>query len=139
MATTNGDPWYVNWPHLVNYIEIPTADFDRAVAFYSALYDAELPVSEQPTAMGDPMKRAFLPRKEGGVGGALIKFHAMQPARGGVLVYLHGGEDLQVMLDRVEPAGGQVVVPKSIVDDTIGYFAIFVDSEGNEIALHSPR
>jgi uncharacterized protein len=133
------DHWYDDWPHLVNYFEIPSDDFDRAVRFYGALYQTALQTNDEPTAMGDPIRRGFLPRQKGAIGGAVVHFKEQRPARGGVLIYLHAGVDLQPMLDRVEPAGGKVIVPKSKVSDDIGFFAIFLDTEGNEIALHSPR
>jgi predicted enzyme related to lactoylglutathione lyase len=54
-------------------------------------------------------------------------------------MYLNAGENLQVVLDRVEKNGGQIIVPKTAHADESGYFAIFLDSEGNRMALHSPN
>ncbi|MGB1242276.1 MAG: VOC family protein, partial [Chitinophagales bacterium] len=56
----------------------------------------------------------------------------------GSLVYLNGGSDLATPLSRVGAAGGEVVVPKTKISDEIGYFAIFMDTEGNKMAFHSP-
>jgi len=58
----------------------------------------------------------------------------------GVVVYFttHSG-DLAVELARVEGAGGQVLRPKTLITDDIGYMGVFVDSEGNRIALHSRK
>jgi predicted enzyme related to lactoylglutathione lyase len=55
-----------------------------------------------------------------------------------VLVYFDGGDDLQVILDRVVPAGGEIVEPKQTVDATSGYWARFKDTEGNIIGVLSP-
>ncbi len=61
----------------------------------------------------------------------------MQPSQNGSLVYLNGGSDLQPMLDRVVKAGGTVVVPKSEIGNNYGYFALFNDTEGNIVGIHS--
>ena len=40
-------------------------------------------------------------------------------------------------LNRVETAGGTIVLGKKQISPEIGYFAIIVDTEGNRIYLHS--
>jgi hypothetical protein len=61
-----------------------------------------------------------------------------KPSRHGVLVYFttHSG-DVAVELERVNAAGGEVLVPKKLIKEDIGYMAMILDSEGNRIALHS--
>lgn len=129
------------YPDAINWFEIPSEDFDRAVKFYSTLYGAELKITQMNTGGELPMPMALLPRGESGgksgVGGAVIYLPDHKPGTKGPLLYLNGGEDLQEMLDRVEPAGGQILVPKTLVSEEIGYIAIFLDSEGNHMALHS--
>ena len=34
-------------------------------------------------------------------------------------------------------AGGQIIMPKTLIRDDIGYIGMFCDSEGNIIGLHS--
>jgi predicted enzyme related to lactoylglutathione lyase len=53
------------------------------------------------------------------------------------LLYLNGGKDLTVVLSRIEAAGGRVIMGKSLIDEAVGYFALFMDTEGNRLALHS--
>jgi predicted enzyme related to lactoylglutathione lyase len=38
-----------------------------------------------------------------------------------------------------EAAGGKVPQPKQLISDEVGYMGIFLDSEGNRIALHSRK
>jgi predicted enzyme related to lactoylglutathione lyase len=57
----------------------------------------------------------------------------------GVTIYLNGGDNLQVILDKVEKSGGRILIPKTLHADESGYFATFIDSEGNKIGLHSPN
>lgn len=129
------------YPDAINWFEIPSENFDRAVAFYSALYNTELTTTQMDVGGEMPMPMAMIPRGESngqnGVGGAVIYLPDHKPGTRGPLLYLNGGEDLQVMLDRVVPAGGQILVPKTLIAEDIGYMAIFIDSEGNHMALHS--
>ena len=53
------------------------------------------------------------------------------------MVYLNGGKDLETVLSRVTGAGGRIIMPKTFINEESGYFAIFIDCEGNKLALHS--
>ena len=119
----------------LNWFEIPVTDFERARDFYSKIFDFEMPTQQ----MGEHMM-GFMPFEMGkGVGGAIIKGEGYMPSRDGAIVYLNGGDDLSVVLDRIQLAGGSVQMGKTLINDDIGYFALFVDSEGNRLALHSPH
>ena len=116
----------------INWFEIPATNFSRAKKFYSQILNEELQEQE---IMGTQM--AFFNATENGVGGAVCSGEDYKPSADGTVPYLNGGDDLGNILDRVEDAGGQVVVPKTKISDEIGYFAQFMDTEGNRIALHS--
>ena len=103
--------------------------------FFSKIFDYEMPTQQ----MGANMM-GFLPFEMGkGVGGAIIYGESYAPSREGPVIYLNGGDDLKVVLDRVEDAGGRVLMGKTLINPEIGYFAIFLDCEGNRLALHSPH
>jgi len=59
------------------------------------------------------------------------------PAAVGTMVYLNANPDVQLVLDKIEAAGGSIVVPKTLISDQIGHMAVFIDTEGNRVALHS--
>jgi len=40
-------------------------------------------------------------------------------------------------LDKVQAAGGKVIVPKTEISPEYGYMGVFLDTEGNRIGLHS--
>lgn len=84
---------------------------------------------------------AFLPATQDStsVGGGICAGEGYEPSAKGTLPYLNGGEDLAGVLGKVNEAGGNVVMEKTKISDEIGYFAVFMDTEGNKIALHSPR
>ena len=120
----------------VNWIEIPVADFERAKKFYSQIYDYEMP-----EMMMGPQRMGFLmyDQQGGGIGGAIVKGDGYVPAKSGPKVYLTGGNDLNTILNRVEKAGGKVILPKMNITPELGNFGIFEDTEGNHISLHSPN
>jgi len=53
------------------------------------------------------------------------------------VVYLYVEGDLNTALNRVEPAGGKVLSPKTLIAEGMGYWAHFEDTEGNRVGLFS--
>lgn len=118
--------------NLINWFEIPAADFSRAVGFYKSILELEIQETEMfGTKMG------FFPSDGKNVSGAIVCGSEYKPSMDGATLYLNGGENLQVILDRVEKNGGKVIVPKTQISPEMGYFALFIDTEGNKLALHS--
>lgn len=116
------------------FFEIPVLDFQRAHAFYSKILATKLETIEK----RDPPRRfAPLPHQAGGVGGALAEMEGMVPSEAGTLIYLDGGQDLEVILKRVEAAGGRVLKPKTFLQEHC-FYAYFADTEGNRVGLFSP-
>lgn len=121
--------------HAVSWFEIPASDINRAKAFYETILDTNLIVLD----MGDEFKMAMFPGDETSVSGALVYNESWyRPSNThGPLVYLNANPDLQTVQDRIEAAGGTVTIPKRQISPDHGYMAVFEDSEGNRIALHS--
>jgi predicted enzyme related to lactoylglutathione lyase len=120
----------------ITWFEIPVSDFERAKKFYSTIYDYQMP-----DTMVGPVRMGFLlyEQQVGRVGGAICLGAGYSPSQQGTLPYLNGGSDLNTVLNRVEKAGGKVLLPKTFIAPEHGYFAKFVDTEGNLIALHSRK
>ena len=118
----------------ISWVEIPVTDFERAKSFYSKIFDYEMPEMEM-----DSYKMGFLlsDQENGGVGGAIVQGEDCEPSKKGSKVYLNGGNDLTVVLNRVEAAGGKIIAPKTEITPEFGFFATFEDTEGNYISLHS--
>ena len=85
------------------------------------------------------IKMAFFNMDSDGVGGSICSGEGYKPPITWTKIYLNGGEDLSEQLSRVESAGGKIVMSKTKINDEIGYMAIFIDSEGNNITFHSPK
>jgi predicted enzyme related to lactoylglutathione lyase len=58
------------------------------------------------------------------------------PGAGGVTVYLNVEGDLDGVLSRIPAAGGEIIRPKMPIPPH-GFIAIFGDTEGNHVGLHS--
>lgn|GEM_PF-42376 len=124
----------INVQNLVSIIEIPTSDLKRAITFYKSI----LTVNIEEAEMGD-VKMGILPSEEGTVNVVLANGKDYKPTTNGSVLYLNGGENLQTILDKVEPNGGQIIVPKTEISPEMGYFALFIDTEGNKMGLHSAK
>lgn len=119
----------------INWFEIPAADFERAVRFYSAIFDYDLPTRD----LGDTRMGFFQHQPGAGTGGAVVQGEHYTPSQTGTRVYLNAGPDLSVVLDRVMGAGGKVLMDKTQVSPEIGHIAVIEDTEGNRVYLHSMR
>jgi uncharacterized protein len=120
----------------ISWFEIPTTDLSRAQNFYEFIFDIKLTALDM-----DNIKMRMFPLEDPmtGVGGALVDsggFHKPSVTEG-PLVYLNANPDIQPILDKVEKAGGKIIVPKTLISPDYGYMAVIVDTEGNRIAFHS--
>ena len=101
----------------INWFEIPSTDFDRAVKFYSDI-------------LGEPLRKVDSGGTPNGVfpyesndqdravGGSVIYDKDVKPGAGGTKIYLNCTGILDDVLARVPAAGGQVLSPK--VDTPFG-------------------
>lgn len=115
------------------WFEIPAINFERAVQFYQTILDVEIDAIEMAG-----MKQGLLPHDDPSkVSGAIVCGMDLKPSTEGSTVYLNGEDDLNTVLNKVEPAGGKVFMAKTHLGDNIGHIAQFIDSEGNRVGLHS--
>lgn len=130
----------------ITWFEIPVENLDRAILFYSEVLFIKIE------------KNKFLNQEYGifnkeinTVKGALVKKVDHQPGSGIILFFYV--VDLIDSLKKVERFGGKVLIEKTLlkqqsadgflsikqnmIDGNIGYYAEFIDSEGNKICLYS--
>lgn len=122
--------------NVVGWFEIPVADMERAVKFYESVFDYKL----ERVKMGPHLMAMFpgVPDKIGSAGSLVYDPNVYKPSPDGVQIYFTTATgDLTEDLKRVEAAGGKIIMPKTLITEEIGYFAVFIDSEGNKISLHS--
>ena len=122
--------------HAISWFEILASDADRAQTFYETIFQIKMANMD----FGGVKMRAFpLDNPMEGIGGTIIDtggFHKPS-ATDGPLIYLNGNPDLQIILDRVVAAGGQIMIPKKMISEDYGDMGVFIDTEGNRIALHN--
>lgn len=118
----------------LTYFEIPVTDLERAVGFYETVFGYKL---ERATIDGNEM--AVFPGTPSAPGciGALAMGPTYKPSMDGARVYFHT-DDIDATLKVVVKNGGKIEYPKTSIGE-LGSVAEFIDTEGNRIALHSPK
>ena len=119
---------------MISFFEIPAADFSRAVAFYEGVLNVKLEICD----CGGQERMAFFPCAENEkYGGAVSQASGFRPGPDGTLIHLRV-EDLDKALAEVEKHGGKILLPPTQIQSPDGgRFALFLDSEGNRLGLHS--
>lgn len=122
--------------NMVSWFELPVTDMDRAKKFYETVFSISIEVIDfSGFLMG------WFPSAENkpGAAGTLVKHEMYKPSSSaGVLVYF-SCDDVSQELSRVTPAGGTVLQQKTQISPDYGFMALFLDSEGNRVALHSMK
>ena len=108
----------------INWFEISVGDFNRAKKFYETIFDYQMHAEDFTS-----FKMGFLPARH----------QSGWPSAEGTMVYLNANPDLTKVLNRVQKAEGKVISPKKQISPEYGYMAMFLDSEGNKVALHSQK
>ncbi len=126
----------MTFKNAISWFEIPATDIDRAQKFYETIFDIQM----TPMDMG-PVKMRLFPLTDpmNGVGGTLCDsggFHVPSEDKG-PLIYLNANPMIQIVINRIEAAGGRIFMPKTQISPEYGYVAVFIDTEGNRIGLHS--
>ncbi|MDR3009666.1 MAG: VOC family protein [Sphingobacterium sp.] len=114
------------------YFEIPVSDLNRAIAFYSQLFNFTFEQEDF-----DDNQMAYFPFQEtlSGITGALAKGEIYKPTREGVLLYFH----VENVIDTIVKAlalGGKELYPATFHTDLGFAVAEIEDLEGNRIGLH---
>ena len=133
-ANTNQEEITNEMKSLISLFEIPATDVSRAVNFYQAILDINIEQMEIPG-----MEMGIFPYEKQMVTGVIIKGEGYKPSANGITIYLNGGNNLQDILDKIEKNGGEIILPKTAHADNNGFFALFIDTEGNKMGLNSPN
>ncbi|HYD90602.1 MAG TPA: VOC family protein [Flavobacterium sp.] len=120
---------------MVNWLEIPVTDMGRARKFYEAVFETTLVDME----VGGEMYPCFSNRNDDGYSGALVKYEFTTPGKKGPLVYLTAYDGVEAMIERVLFAGGTIIKAPEEIAPGFGYYAIFEDTEGNQLAFQGEK
>ena len=114
--------------NLISWVEVPALNFERAVEFYSLVLKIDLEIID----CGEE-KMACFPGGEGAVSFA----PGFKPGQNGTLVSFNTENDLDGAIERVKANNGTIVLPKTKIEaEGKGFFALFIDCEGNKIGLY---
>ena len=118
--------------NLCAMVEISVEDFDRAKKFYESILGIEITeMNIMDTQIGMFPMEGYLNW------GCISKCDQHRPSKDGTLIYLNADSDIEGMLEKITSAGGEILTPKTKLSNEFGFIAVFVDTEGNRIALHA--
>ncbi len=119
----------------IGWLEIATTNLERAKIFYEKVFGLEFQFINMPGSKMYVFGAGDL--NAAGAAGCLMQSEDYKPSTDGTVVYF-SCEDVSVELERVEQAGGKIIVPKTDIGE-FGFFAHIIDTEGNKIGLHSQK
>ncbi len=119
----------------VVHFEIPVDEHGRAKSFYTSVFDWQLhdmPVEDDvyTFAITTPVDEDFQHTETGAINGGFIR---RSPDLKSPVITI-GVSSIDDIAEKIEAAGGLMVVPKGEVPD-MGYYAYFQDTEGNIMGL----
>lgn len=126
----------------INWFEIPVVNADRAKKFYESILDIEMKSQYMEETEEEliffPFEPADIIRGTSGrVSGVLVKNDRVKPSSQGTMVYLNANPSVKEVADKVEAAGGKIVVPVTKI--VAGSIAVIIDTEGNRVGLHAEK
>lgn len=117
--------------NIIAHVEIPVADIDRAIAFYSDVF--RVGFGKIVKIHGNRM--AYFPFEKGkeGASCALAEGEVYVPTVNGSIIYF-SVTDIDAVIARATAIGSDLLFPKTALPDG-GFVAEILDSEGNRIAI----
>jgi len=116
---------------VISWFEIPALDLERAVKFYNEVLGTDLK-----TVDFQGMNMAIFTDDPKLTSGAITQSDHNSPSSIGVTIYFKV-DDVANCIEKVETAGGKVLIGKTLINEEHGYYGIILDSEGNKVGLHS--
>ncbi len=107
------------------HVEIPSKDFAMAKKFYGEVFGWECRYIPEMDYM------TF--KTPDGVGGGFDKDREIS-LHPGIEIYIEV-EDIDATIKKTEAAGGTCVKGKTQISQEMGYYALIVDMEGNQLGL----
>ena len=119
--------------NFISIIEIATKDFSRAVAFYKAILNISIEEIEM-----EGIQMGLFPNDGEKISVQLINGSEYKTSSDGTIVYLNAGDALQIVANKIEANKGKMVVHKTEIGLEMGFYAMFIDTEGNKLGYILP-
>lgn len=127
------------------WFEIPATDFFRATLFYHKVFNIKINEIEL-----NGIRHGIFELKNGQVSGAIVETH--DKIGNGPVLFFDGTPSIYDLEKKIEANGGKIIVPKTLIKNQTsdgqsilpknyinkkdnGYFAYFMDTEGNKMGL----
>jgi hypothetical protein len=114
--------------HGFAHMELPAKDLEKTKEFYETVFEWEVVIQ---TGFED---YAFFKESEDGIGGAFQKSDKI--INGEITLYINT-DNIDLSLEKIKDANGEVVQKKTQISEEYGYFALFKDVSGNLMGLWS--
>ena len=109
------------------HVEIPSKDLEKAKAFYEGVFGWKVYSPEG-------FEGYYLYETGDGIGGGFSTQLDIN-SQAGILPHILV-EDIPATLESIGNHGGETLIPRTEIPN-VGYFAVFKDAEGNQMALYS--
>lgn len=134
----------------INWIQIPATSLHRAAEFYKNTFGFEFSFED----LNGIHHALFLADRDGKrpVNGAIIEIDGQKELGQGPVLFFDATGNFDILLGKIESNGGTVLkgktlikkaladernlIPNTYIDDQPGYFAHWLDSEGNRMGLY---
>lgn len=136
---------------LISWIQIPSKNLARAAKFYEDVFNASFFFEEL-----NGIPHAIFKVNTSGkkmLNGAIIEIESTHDlGRGGCVLFIDATGNFENIMRQIEEHGGKVtirktlitnksndntfVIPNTYIDNKPGYYAHFIDSEGNKMGLY---
>jgi len=134
----------------VPWIQIPAKKLARAAEFYEAVFDASF-FFEELNEIPHAVFKNTANRKEL-IHGAIVELEDYENAGRGTILFFDATGDFETIMELIVEKGGKIIkektliiskessssytIPNTYIDNKPGYYAHFLDSEGNRMGLY---
>lgn len=123
-------------PRIVHF-DIQANDPNRAAQFYRDVFGWKVEKWKWEGVQKPPMDYWIIETgldTEPGINGGMSQREGLAVEGNDAFVCTVGVDDVDVYIEKIEAAGGEVTMPKSAIPK-VGWFASFKDTEGNKLGL----
>ena len=113
----------------IGWFEICVSDFEKAKNFYHTVFGWEFRLLKN-------FRTEYwtIWTGEGTVGGGFMKKSGDFKGGESIILYVEV-DNIDESLSEIEKAGGKIISPKTLINESSGYFGMFKDLDGNLMGL----
>ena len=134
---------------IISWFEIPAKDFERALSFYREAFGISIDIF-----MFNNVQHGVFRVEDKEISGAIVDQNDMPGKNVGPVIFFNANPDMLEIIERIKENGGEIIlskslikntisedgtaiIPKTLIDNNVGYYAYFYDTEGNKMGLYS--